>query len=185
MGEAAVAIAAALLATACNTGSPASPTFESSPFPDATTEEVDAGEAGAVYAVCPPGIDASFGSIYGLMLSSTASCGGNNDNCHSTVGAVNNESHMDFSLDAGGVYVELLGPDGGGQISQNVDSPNVKVLRVDPGDAGASMLYIKLITTSSLDPNYGSGMPLTDPGSVCPATVQAVKDWINAGAAKN
>jgi hypothetical protein len=183
MGEAAVAVALAVLATACNTGSPASPTFETFPFVDATTDEVDAGETGTTYAVCPPGIDASFGSIYGLMLSS-ASCGGNSDACHSTTGAVAQESGLDFSLDGGGVYVELLGPDGGGEVSQNTHG-SAKVLRVAPRDAGASMLYIKLITTSSLDPQYGSGMPLTEPGSVCPATVQAVQDWINAGAAKN
>jgi hypothetical protein len=41
-----VAIALAFLATACNTGSPASPTFESVPFVDATTDEVEAGEVG-------------------------------------------------------------------------------------------------------------------------------------------
>jgi hypothetical protein len=181
MRETAIAIALAFVTAGCDTGSPASPIFESTPGVDDATVE---GDGGATYAVCPTGIDASFGSIYGLMLSPPATCGSANDSCHSTAGAMNLDA-LDFSLDPGGVYVALLGPDGGGQVSFNLDHPDVKVLRVAPGDAGGSMLYIKLVTTSSDDPNYGSGMPLTAPGSVCPATVAAVRDWINAGAAQN
>jgi hypothetical protein len=77
------------------------------------------------------------------------------------------------------VYVELLG-DGGGARAHNIagDTP---VLRVVPFDAGASMLYIKLTTTATMG-HYGAGMPLTAPGSVCPATVAAVAAWINGGA---
>jgi hypothetical protein len=181
MRETALALALAFVAAGCDTGSPASPTFQSTPgVEDATVE----GDAGATYVVCPTGIDASFGSIYGLMLSPPATCGSTNDSCHSTSGAMKLNA-LDFSLDAGGVYVELLGPDGGGQVSFNFYHPDVKVLRVAPGDAGGSMLYIKLVTTSLDDPNYGSGMPQNAPGSVCPATVEAVQDWINAGAAQN
>jgi hypothetical protein len=172
------ALALAVLASGCNTGSPASPVFESTPAQ---------GEAGvteeAGFAVCPPDIDASFGSIYTQLLSTT-SCGATSNSCHSTVGASPNGvgNLLDFSLEAGAVYAELLGADGGGQPSTNLDEPSVHVLRVVPGDAGASMLYIKLTLTSTNDPQYGSGMPLTAPGSVCPAAVDAVAAWINQGA---
>ncbi len=165
---------------ACGAGSPASPTFES------PTGVVDAAQNDAQvgFAVCPDGMDASFGSIYRQMLS-TSSCGANSSSCHSAVGASPSGvgNLLDFSMDAGGVYSELLGPDGGGLRSTNLDHPNVSVLRVAPGDAGASMLAIKITTTSTNDPQYGAGMPLTAPGSVCPAAVDAVKGWINAGAA--
>jgi hypothetical protein len=175
----AVTIALALsLVAGCDTGSAASPVFES------TTGQAEAG--GAVeggFAVCPPDIDASFGSIYTQMLSTT-SCGSASNSCHSTVGASANGvgNLLDFSLEAGAVYAELLGPDGGGQLSTNLDQPSVHVLRVAPGDAGASMLYIKLTLDSGTNPMYGSGMPLTAPGSVCPDTVNAVGLWINGGA---
>jgi hypothetical protein len=134
--------------------------------------------------VCPD-VDASFGSIYTQILS-TPSCGTNNPlTCHSPSGSISGGSLLDLSLDAGAVavYAELLGADGGGYRSTNEDHADVFVPRVVPFDAGASMLYIKLTITSSNDPQYGSGMPLTAPGSVCPATLDAVAAWINSGAA--
>jgi hypothetical protein len=125
-------------------------------------------------------MDASFGSIYGAMLS-TPSCGsGTPNNCHSTSGALQ-ASTLDFSLDAGAVYAELLG-DGGGVPAKNIDHPNVAVLRVAPFSPDASMLYIKLTLDAGNDPQYGSGMPLTAPGSVCPEALSAVRAWIGAGA---
>jgi hypothetical protein len=180
-GTTTVLAALALLGTACSSsGSPASPSF------DGSAGEPSDAAAEAGYAVCPPNMDASFGSIYGQMLSTT-SCGSTSNTCHSTEAAspqgVGNL--MDFSLEAGAVYTELLGPDGGGQLATNLDHPNIHVLRVDPGDAGASMLYLKLTITSENDPNYGSGMPLTAPGSVCPPAIQAVQAWINNGASSN
>jgi hypothetical protein len=193
MREMAMALALALVASGCDEGSAASPTFESSStLVDSSISEgdasADAGEAATFYAVCPPGLDASFGSIFGQLLTinsvtGASNCGANNGVCHSTVGAMNSNG-LDFSLEAGAVYAELLGPDGGGQLAVNV-AGSAKVLRVAPGDAGASMLAIKLTITSSADPQYGSGMPQNDPGSVCPATVEAVQAWINAGAANN
>jgi hypothetical protein len=172
MRAAATALALALFASGCDTGSVASPTFES------TLGTAEAGEAG--FAVCPPGIEASFGSIYTQMLS-TSSCGSTLDTCHSTKAAspAGVANGLDYSLDAGAVYVELLG-DGGGAQAFNI-AGDTKVLRVVPFDAGASMLYIKITTTSAMG-HYGAGMPLTAPGSVCPATVDAVGAWINAGA---
>jgi hypothetical protein len=178
MRAAATALALSFLVAGCDTGTAASPVFESTPG-QAEAGEVE--EAG--YAVCPDGMAPTFDSIYGQMLS-TSSCGANSNSCHSTVGAsakgVGNL--MDFSLEAGAVYAELLGPDGGGQFATNLDQPSVRVLRVAPYDAGASMLYIKLTLDSGMNPMYGSGMPLTAPGSVCPPAVEAVATWINSGA---
>jgi hypothetical protein len=175
----------AWLVAGCSSGSIASPTFEPSTGVADTGAPSDAG-AEAGFAVCPAGMDASFGSIYGQMLS-TASCGVGSNACHSTVAASGSGvgNLMDFSLEAGAVYAELLGPDGGGQLATNLDHPGVHVLRVAPGDAGASMLYLKLTITSENDPSYGSGMPLTAPGSVCPAAIDAVQTWINNGASPN
>jgi hypothetical protein len=180
MRVAASALALALAASGCDNGSPASPSFQSTP--GQAEAGVVAMEAG--FAVCPPDVDASFGSIYTQILS-TPSCGTNNPNtCHSSSGSLSAGNLLDLSLDAGAVtvYAELLGADGGGYRSTNEDHPDVFVPRVVPFDAGASMLYIKLTISSSNDPQYGSGMPLTAPGSVCPSTLQAVADWINSGA---
>jgi len=187
MRAAATALAFALAASGCDSGSPASPAFQSTAGEADTGGE--AGQAEAGFAVCPPDVDATFGSIYTQILS-TPSCGTNNPiTCHSSSGSLSAGNLLDLSLDAGAVavYAALLGADGGGYLSTNEDHPpgsegGVSVLRVVPGDAAASMLYIKLTTKSSNDPQYGSGMPLTAPGSVCPATLAAVQGWINAGA---
>jgi hypothetical protein len=136
--------------------------------------------------VCPPGIEASFTSILTKVLA-TPSCGTNiAGNCHSTSGAsaAGAGNMLDYSLDAGAVYAELLG-DGGGHLSTNLAGSAGSIPRVAPFDAGASMLYIKLTLTTRADPRYGAGMPLTAPGSVCPATLDAVKTWIDQGAANN
>jgi hypothetical protein len=184
---AAVAVAVSTLAAAagCDQGSAAVPTFEGGGTEDATLP--GAGDAGPAYAVCPTGMDASFGSIYGLMLS-TGSCGSTNKGCHfeNVEASIFPASNLAYwTDDASAVYTELLG-DGGGAPSFNADHPNVSVLRVDPGHADASMLYIKLtLVDASNDPMYGAGMPLTAPGSVCPEAVSAVADWINAGAPQN
>jgi len=45
-------------------------------------------------------------------------------------------------------------------------------------------LVVKLGTRTGMDPKYGSGMPFTAPGSVCPAALGAIRDWISAGATK-
>jgi hypothetical protein len=148
------------------------------------SDVADAKDAEAGYAVCPDGLDASFGSIYGAMLSTQAgSCGAVGFGCHSTLSAKTTGSRLDFSLDAAAVYAELLG-DGGGFPATNVaGDAGGTVLRVVPGDAGASMLYIKLTLTKD-DPRYGAGMPATAPGSICPPALQAVKAWIDTGAAR-
>lgn len=155
--------------------SPASTTGEVSeagPTVDASVP-VDASEE---YAVCPPGLDASFPDLLQRVFA-TASCGTNNPNsCHSKTGATAAGDLLDFTGDAGAVYAALVG-----RKATNI-SGDTAVLRVAPFDAGASMLYIKLSLKTLTDPHYGAGMPLTAPGSVCPEALDAVKTWINEGA---
>jgi hypothetical protein len=190
-----------LAGAGCPAGEPASPTATASPLLDGEADVAvdsragggddagDAGDAGveaeAGYAVCPKGIDASFGSIYDLMLSTDTSCGAATAICHSTVGAARTGSLLDLSLDASAVYAQLLG-DGGGYPATNINvNPDAgpTLLRVVPGDAGASFLYIKL-TIKGYDNRYGFGMPQTNPGSICPPALDAVKTWIDEGAAR-
>jgi hypothetical protein len=168
----------------CDEGSPAAPVFEAGLNELASDA---GGDGGPMYVVCLPGLDASFGSLYTQMFS-TSSCGTDRPlNCHSGSGASprGTGNLLDFEAGAAQVYAELLGPDGGGHRSTNLAGSLTHVLRVVPGDASASMLYIKLMLTTSADPQYGAGMPLDYPGSVCPATIDAVKTWINEGAAQN
>jgi hypothetical protein len=172
--------AGALACAACGEGAAASPGG-----PVAATDAGAAGEETG-FAVCPPALDATFTSILNTILQ-TPSCGTNvTGNCHSASGSASSGTGnlLDFTLDAGGVYAELVG-DGGGAPSTNIAGSAGHIPRVAPFDAGASMLYIKLTLTTRADPRYGSGMPLTAPGSVCPATLDAVKAWIDNGAAND
>jgi hypothetical protein len=157
---------------------------------DVTLPLADAGDAShhPPYAVCPDAMAPSFSSLFARMLS-TRSCGVTAQfDCHSTSGALpraqgGTGSLLDFSLDAATVYTELLG-DGGGYPSTNVQGDAGRiVLRVAPGDADASMLYIKLALPTETDPRYGLAMPPT--GLVCPTALDAVKAWIDDGGAAN
>ena len=170
----AIAIAIALGTAGCDSGAPASPL---------AGPAAEAAAGPPAYAVCPD-MDASFGSIYGQMLNPQQNCGSANAKCHSPDSVGNTGITLDYALDASAVYAELLG-DGGGFPSENLNHPDVYVPRVVPFDAGASMLYLKLTIDSGNDPQYGSGMPQTAPGSVCPDAVKAVADWINQGAPQN
>jgi hypothetical protein len=191
------ALIVALVATGCDAGSPAGPSLpDAEPAIDAGAEaSADAtldsapdspGDADGPpgYAVCPDGMVATFDSIYTEMLSTVAYCGAKGFGCHSTISASQTGSKLDLSLDASAVYEELLGPDGGGYPATNIGGDAGRaVLRVVPGDAGASMLYIKLTLKTSNDPRYGGGMPNFAPGSICPPALDAVKQWIADGAA--
>jgi hypothetical protein len=178
---AATSVAAAAAACGCSSeGSAAAPVWQAAAEYDAT-----ASDAGPSYTVCTTNVDASFSSILANVLD-TPSCGNNRtNNCHSTAGSLAVGNLLDFTLDAGSVYAELIRPDGSLVPSVNENVPTNKIPRVVPGDAGASMLYIKLTIDSGADPKYGSGMPQENPGSVCPAVLDAVKGWIDQGAKPN
>ncbi len=166
----------ALACSACGEGSPASP--------GAAGSGGDAGAGEAGYAVCPPAVKPNFESLLTTIFA-TPSCGTTvAGNCHSASGSAPSGTGnlLDFTLGAGGVYAELVG-DGGGAPSADIAGSAGHIPRVSPFDAGASLLYIKLTLETPADPDYGAGMPLTAPGSVCPATLDAVKAWIDQGAA--
>jgi hypothetical protein len=185
----------ALAASACDGGSPARPTLE--PPADATMVPSGAPDGGAItdaaedytvsphYAVCPDAMAPTFPSILAQMFA-TASCGvASQFDCHSTTGALPKReggtgSLLDFSLDAAAVYAELLG-DGGGSPSINVDGDAGVVLRVAPGQADASLLYIKLALPTATDPRYGTAMPPNE--LPCPSVLDTVRVWIEDGAA--
>jgi hypothetical protein len=163
--------------------SPAVGQSEAGPVDAAAT---DAGSDDGGFAVCPPGIDPTFTSILSKMLA-TSGCGSDSPyNCHSASGAspAGTGNLLDFSADAATVYAELLGADGGGREAVNLAGV-ARVQQVVPGDASASFLYIKLLLKTGADYQYGAGMPLQAPGSVCPAAIDAVRQWIEQGAAAN
>ncbi len=167
-----------MLASGCSQrGAAASPGPPAEAGSDATLAEVDAGDDAAVYAICATEIDASFGSIDTNLLTTIAGC---INICHTPSGAPSS-GNLDFLLDASAIYTELLGPDGSGAPATN-EAGTAQVLRVVPFDPDASLLSIKLNLHTLTDPLYGSGMPQSDPGSVCPATVDAVREWIAQGA---
>jgi hypothetical protein len=150
----------------CDLGSPASPTF---PVVEASV------------VICPT-LDPTFDSIRTNLLK-TDSCGTDRGgNCHSPGIGASNSGGLDYSVDASALYEEFLGATGTGALAQNIAGSTRNLRRVVPGDAGASFLYIKLITHTKADPNYGSGMPQDFPGAVCPSAVTAVQTWIDNGA---
>jgi hypothetical protein len=191
--------AAALVAVACavgacsSEGSPASPAFQGAPVSDAGPGPTDGGDAS--YAVCPPGLDASFTDLLTRVMSTQASCGTATPyNCHSPSGAAPNgagnllnfalaDSGQEGGLDPAAIYAELVNHSDTHVWCVGGTCPSLD--RVVPGDAGASLLYIKLTLTTTTDPNYGSGMPLSTPGSVCPEALDAFKTWIDQGAKMN
>ena len=139
-----------------------------------------------VYRLCPDAMAPTFPSILTQMFA-TASCGaGRSYDCHSTTGALalsegGTGSQLDFSLDAAAVYAELLG-DGSGQPAVNVDGDaGGVVLRIAPGNADASLLYIKVSMVAASDPRYGKAMPPDE--LACPAVDDTLRAWINDGAA--
>jgi hypothetical protein len=166
----ALAIAAPLVVSAivagCDQGSPASPT--SPPLPEASV------------VICPE-LDPSFDSIRTKLLE-TDSCGADRGGkCHSAGGAIYSGG-LDYTADASALYEEFLGDSGLGQRAENIAGSATNLLRVVPGNADQSFLYIKLVTHSKADPNYGSGMPQDYPGAMCATSVAAVQQWIDNGA---
>ena len=124
--------------------------------------------------ICPTTMQANFTSIKQELLQK--SCGTSGASCHSA----------DGSIDSGGLnlatdpYHALVG-----KMATNLEGSVQGLQRVKPGDPQNSFLIIKLQMTSSADPQYGSGMPFTAPGTVCPTAVDAIRQWIANGAPAN
>ena len=150
------------------------------------SEPIGAAQNDAGFAICPAGLQTTFDSIRTNVFAK--SCSNSPGSCHSKDGAVNSGG-LDLETDP---YTALLGTDGMGAPGNNISGtfrnaapPAPPILRrVVPGDPDHSFIVIKLMTKVRNDPKYGSGMPYPTPGSVCPPTLQAIRDWIQAGAKK-
>ncbi len=80
-------------------------------------------------------------------------------------------------------YTALLGSSGTGAPANNVKGSATGMLRVSPGNPGQSLLYLKLQLTATSS-QYGEAMPPLH-GGTSAALIQAVSDWITAGAPNN
>jgi hypothetical protein len=146
--------------------------------------------------VCPPGLDASFSDLLYRVMSTQASCGTSMVyNCHSPTGATPTgsdnllnlalvDSGVEGGLDPAAIYAELVNHTSRNSQCRDPTSVCQSILRVAPGDSGASLLYIKL-TLKTANPHYGEGMPVSAPGSICPEALDAFKTWIDQGAKMN
>ena len=162
---------AALLGAGCG------PAVISGGGPDGGADGGPAADGGAdagSYAVCASGVQPTFASLDAKVFK--VSCGTGTTGCHSTVGSVYSGG-LDLQGDA---FAALVGD--GGVPANNIAGSETGLLRVKPGSAAQSFLYLKLTTTRPDDARYGSGMPFGTPGSVCPDTLQAVATWIDQGA---
>ncbi len=77
-------------------------------------------------------------------------------------------------------YTALLGANGTGEPS----SWNAQILRVVPGNASQSMLYIKVTQTGTTS-QYGQPMPPAGSPPLPAQLVEAIQSWIDAGAQNN
>ena len=127
-----------------------------------------------------PSIQPTFTSINANIFQ--PSCA--NSSCHSPTGeAISGK--LDLSTSP---YAALLGANGkGAPIPDSTDPGEIKAasegyLLVTPGNPAKSFLYLKI--SPNLDPSYGAQMPNLGTGLTA-EQVQAVSDWITAGALNN
>jgi hypothetical protein len=97
--------------------------------------------------------------------------------CHSGALAASSGG-LDLSGDSFGRLVNVPA------VNQQAQQPPPGLLRVRPGDPDNSLLWQKLVIGAT-NPQFGQGMPLNSPGSVCQETRDAVRNWILAGALDN
>jgi hypothetical protein len=131
--------------------------------------------------ICPK-VDPSFESIRTTFFQ-TDTCGSGRSNCHAP-SSNGNSGGLIFDSDAAGIYDELLYlKDGGfGPNAANNSGSARGLVRVVPGDSGASFLIIKLHLQTTADPLYGSGMPRDYPGQICDQDIETIAAWIDNGA---
>jgi hypothetical protein len=122
--------------------------------------------------VCPSGMQPTLSSISQLLFQPNCT------SCHTTATA-----QFTGGLDlTGDPYDRLVNVTAENTQAQPASRP-AGLLRVKPGDPDNSLLYQKLVTGATPSPQYGEGMPLDRPGTVCQQTIDTVRSWIAAGAA--
>ena len=125
-------------------------------------------------SVCPAGIQATFSSIDQSLFKVTCTA------CHNGAEATFSGG-LDFSGDALTALVNVTAQNSQAQAGARP----ADLLRVKPGDPDNSLLYQKLLIGATPSPQYGFGMPLGDPGSVCQQARDAIRQWILAGAPRD
>jgi len=154
---------------------------------DAATDRHESADAPPVvdertYAVCLADTSPTFTNLRTHLFPVSCAVAGS---CHLMADATSTNLRGGGGLDLEtDVYAHLLGADGMGAPANNQEGALRNLIRVKPGDPDGSFLLIKLqITTTTND--YGTGMPFTMPGSVCPSTLSTIRTWITQGAANN
>jgi hypothetical protein len=123
-------------------------------------------------SVCPAGIQPTLSSLDQKLFKVTCTL------CHSGATA-QSSGGLDFSVD--NTFAQLVNVTA--QNSQALaGSRPAGLLRVKPGDPDNSLLYQKVLIGGVPSPQFGEGMPLNAPGSVCQETRDAIRGWIAAGA---
>ena len=130
----------------------------------------DAGSCLAGTRACPT-LQPTYSSINRALFQ--VGCGVKVRNCHAFDSAVV-ESGPSF---AGELYSRLVGAP-----AANRQGAARGLLLVSPGDPEHSFLLIKLRLTAPLDPQYGGGQPASAPGTLCPADLATIEQWIRNGA---
>ncbi len=124
--------------------------------------------------ICPPGIQPTYSSLDQSFFKVSCTA------CHSGALAASSGG-LDLSGDAFSALVDVTAQNSQAQPG----SAPAGLLRVKSGDPGASLLYQKLLIGPTPSPEFGEGMPLNSPGSVCKETRDAVQQWIASGAPRN
>ncbi len=132
---------------------------------------------GSGFSVCPQNLTATFSSINANVLQVSCAI------CHKPGGAgPGGPLGADVMDLQDNPYQNLLASTANieGDPAQKAVFPQ----RVVPGDPAHSFLVKKLSITDTVGP-FGTGMPFTSPGSVCPDTLNKIQQWIAAGAPNN
>ncbi len=155
------------------------------------TTSVDAGQVTDAGSL-PDGGEPTFADVYAIISSR---CLG----CHVPGGPGVNFGHLDMSTKEL-AYTDLLGPNGTGAPAAGTSAgasgatcASIQgLLRVDPGNATSSLLWLKVnsklqaVTTSASEPPCGSGMPVG--ATNAPLTqeqIDTIAAWIDADAPNN
>ena len=119
------------------------------------------GSSGGVMQPPPPPLQPTLASIQDNIFTPSCALSG----CHA-----GGAPQMGQNLSAGQAFMNIV----------NVASAeNSSFMRVKPGDAANSYLYMKITGDARIT---GARMPLTG-GTLSAAKIAAIRDWINGGAA--